>query len=362
MTIMPYDVLIKKLRDFSLPLNLVQSEHERRIVTAVVRKLAQLSDDALFRVYKVKRHEGRFILDLIAHSGGRNAPDKEIWIDKIDKKGALSWCLDHGDTEQGFWVSDIKASADRGALKNKLTGEPIGDEYTDFIDDPNSIVAIPLKSNQSNVIGVLAVQFENDQLVSKTLVNVLLAIAPEVARIMRKATETESYVRNSTEAVEGFLDDILNVELSPDILEERPSIGFIARPFSNEFNEIGKHLEDLLSKNNISVSTYDPDRAGGIVAEQIVSQIKACLFGVADITGSNPNVLMEVGVMIAEGKDLILLKRFDDDSETPFNVAGYHAHHYRVANGGSIEIKRPDENVFQPFDKVLSERLKAFMG
>lgn len=359
---MPHEILTKKLHDFSLPLNTVEEEHERRIVTAVVRKLSQLAEDGLFRVYKVRRHEGNFVLDLIAHAGPKVGIRPTIWIDKIQKKGALSWCLDYGPNERGFWVENIRSAVEVGKLRNKLTNKEIGEDYTDFIEDPSAIVAIPLRSTNESIIGVLAVQFEKDREISNLFVEILITISSEIARIMRKASETYNYIRNSTDAVEGFLDDILDIELSPDLLSKKPAVGFIARPFSHEFNEIGERVEAYFKEKNIMVSTFDPDRAGGIAAEQIVAQIKASRFGIADITGLNPNVLMEIGVMIAEGKHVVILKKFDDSPKIPFNVSGYYAHLYRVTPSGEIEAKKPDENVFRPFPEVLGDALSEFQG
>ncbi len=357
-----HQVLIKKLHDFSLPLNFIQEEHERRIITAVIRKLALLSTDALFRVYKCVRIDGKYALELKAHSGGarRGSASERILLDEVTRKGALSWCVDHGDEKGGFWVEGIRASAEPSKLRNKFDGEEIGSEYTDFVDDPDTVIAVPLRTSGAEVIGILAVQFEAEAKVSEKFVNILADISSEVARIMRKANETSSYIRNTTDSVEGFLDDIQNLDLSPELLEPRSKVGFIARPFSKEFNEIGEELQSVLSELGCEALTYDPDRPGGIVVREIVDQIRKSRFGIADITGSNPNVLMEVGVMITSGKDVLLIKKYGDDTQTPFNVSGHHAHEYRMSSAGQIEIKRPDENRFRPFSDAMRAALDQF--
>ena len=40
---------------------------------------------------------------------------------------------------------------------------------------------------------------------------------------------------------------------------------------------------------------------------KICAMIQTCAYGIADITDSNPNVLLEVGMMIALGKPTIIL-------------------------------------------------------
>ena len=355
-----HDLLIKKLHDFSLPLNFVQEEHERRIITAVVRKLAQLSEDALFRVYKSSKLDGRFALELKAHSGSspRGSAPERILLDEVQRKGALSWCVENGQDKEGFWVEGIRSAADPAKLKNKFDGEEIGDSYTDFIDDPDTVIAVPLRTANSEVIGIIAVQFEKETHVSRQFANILTKISTEVTRIIRKSNETTTYIRNTTDAVEGFLDDIQSLELSPELLEPRSKVGFIARPFSDEFNEVGKELERLLAEEGCEALAYSPDRPGGLVASEVMGQIKNARFGVADITGSNPNVLMEVGVMIASKKDVLLLRDHNDTSETPFNLSNYHAHEYRQTKDGQLEIKRPTESAFSPFAEALKPLLK----
>lgn len=354
-----YELLIKKLHDFSLPLNLIEEEHERRIITAVARKLSQLSEECLLRVYKVDRVDNKYILRLLAHSGIRRGSVPEIIaIDDINRKGPLSWCLDRGEESSGFWVEDIKTTPDLSKLVNRFDEEEIGSDYIDFVDDPDTIVAIPLKTAQNNIIGVISVQFKESFKPAKKFVDVLLEISIEISRIIRKSSETSSYIRNSTDAVEGFLDDLMQLELSPSILEEREPIGFVARPFDSSSNRIGKEIEEYLREQSIEISTYDPDRGGGIVPEDLVTQIRDCLFGVADITGSNPNVLMEVGVMISVEKKVILLKDYKDSDEIPFNVSNYYVHRYRISEKGTLEVKPPQGTQFKPFNEIMD----AFLG
>ncbi len=46
---------------------------------------------------------------------------------------------------------------------------------------------------------------------------------------------------------------------------------------------------------------------------KICEMIQACAYGIADITGNNPNVLLELGIMIALGKPAIILARKDQE-------------------------------------------------
>jgi len=48
---------------------------------------------------------------------------------------------------------------------------------------------------------------------------------------------------------------------------------------------------------------------------KICEMIQTCAYGVADITGSNPNVLLELGMMIALGKTTIILVKREQEQE-----------------------------------------------
>jgi len=50
------------------------------------------------------------------------------------------------------------------------------------------------------------------------------------------------------------------------------------------------------------------------------TQMRKCHFGIADITGNNPNVLYEVGWMLGMGKLVILLKYDKDEADAAFDI------------------------------------------
>ena len=55
---------------------------------------------------------------------------------------------------------------------------------------------------------------------------------------------------------------------------------------------------------------------------KICEMIQACAYGIADITNSNPNVLMELGFMLALGKPTIILSKKVEEEELnlPSNI------------------------------------------
>ncbi|OQX21218.1 MAG: hypothetical protein BWK80_34080 [Desulfobacteraceae bacterium IS3] len=56
------------------------------------------------------------------------------------------------------------------------------------------------------------------------------------------------------------------------------------------------------------------------IPENVKKLIKNSLFGVADITGNNPNVMIEVGMMEILGKPVVKIRSFHDNTEMPIDI------------------------------------------
>ena len=109
--------------------------------------------------------------------------------------------------------------------------------------------------------------------------------------------------------------------------------GFIARPFgSGPIRFVSDQIQAAFKRHNVRVATYEPG-AGGRVISEILSQISSAHFGIADITSSNRNVLLELGAMIAGGKRPIILRDIDDKDALPFSIAGYDCFRYTIRSG-----------------------------
>ena len=61
-----------------------------------------------------------------------------------------------------------------------------------------------------------------------------------------------------------------------------------------------------------------------------MEQINQAHFGIADITGLNDNVLIEVGVMTANGMPLVIIREKDDNQSLPFDIAARQSYRYEL--------------------------------
>lgn len=106
---------------------------------------------------------------------------------------------------------------------------------------------------------------------------------------------------------------------------------FFAYPYKGEFHTVRDELQRILgAKCGVRVVVASTDLVDADAARNIEKQIAAAHFGIADITGNNPNVMWELGVMFGLRKPVILLKDKTDSKQTPFDVYSQNRVHYQV--------------------------------
>ncbi|MCP4408793.1 MAG: nucleotide-binding protein, partial [Gammaproteobacteria bacterium] len=106
---------------------------------------------------------------------------------------------------------------------------------------------------------------------------------------------------------------------------------FFAYRFKPDFHALREVISRMLQQQySIKLTASSLEQGGSTVVEGIKRQIAEAHFGIADITGNNPNVLWELGVMIGYGKPVIILKEQTDTTETPFDVYGEYRLHYQI--------------------------------
>ncbi|MFC1712639.1 ATP-binding protein [Candidatus Poribacteria bacterium] len=100
---------------------------------------------------------------------------------------------------------------------------------------------------------------------------------------------------------------------------------FFAYPFQDRFHALRDEMSRILASEYDIRLTTSLEMTNSSVVESIKNHIAQAHFGIADITGNNPNVLWELGLMIGYGKSVIILKDQEDEEKTPFDLYGdYH--------------------------------------
>ena len=106
---------------------------------------------------------------------------------------------------------------------------------------------------------------------------------------------------------------------------------FFAYPYDERFHAVKDEVQRMLGKKHgIRVVVASMELVDADAVRNIEKQIAAAHFGIADITGNNPNVMWELGVMFGLRKPVILLKDKTDTERTPFDVYSKLRVHYQV--------------------------------
>jgi len=123
----------------------------------------------------------------------------------------------------------------------------------------------------------------------------------------------------------------MEIELS-DVKRKLPQITlneyrscFFAYPVEQEFHALRDFIAQVLKKA-YGIKLLDPavELRGANMIAGIKSQIAESHFGIADITKNDPKVLWQVGMLIGAGKQVIILRKQDDQIQTPFDEYGEH--------------------------------------
>jgi hypothetical protein len=99
------------------------------------------------------------------------------------------------------------------------------------------------------------------------------------------------------------------------------SLAFVLMPFDPQLEPVYHAIRSGLQAAAYSVMRADSIVAPGRIVDQISEMIARAGLIVADISGNNANVMLEIGISQSLGKRLILIS--SDSGSIPFDVASY---------------------------------------
>lgn len=111
-----------------------------------------------------------------------------------------------------------------------------------------------------------------------------------------------------------------SIETAGRISEEKPH-AFVAMPFKKEMDDIFYYgIQNPVRKRGLICERVDQDPFVGDVMSEVKKRIESAEVIIADLTGANPNVYLEVGYAWGTGRPTILL--IDKEQELKFDVRG----------------------------------------
>jgi hypothetical protein len=168
----------------------------------------------------------------------------------------------------------------------------------------------------------------------------------------RRKKDQQFLSSNSPVVIEQEEDGYLRIRpiFSAKVPKVNPRICFVLMPFVKEWSE--RVYKDLIRKNveYLNLQCLRADKlTGQNIVEDIWTSINQAAFIIADVTGTNPNVMYELGIAHTLGKPTILITQ--DVSNIPFDFR--HLRH--------IEYKEHTEGV-RAFNKRLKIVIKELYG
>ncbi len=116
---------------------------------------------------------------------------------------------------------------------------------------------------------------------------------------------------------------------------------FVAMPFSADFLEVyNAAIKPAIEESGYRSLRADEISRPGNISEDILKQLKNARAVIVDCTGSNPNVMYELGLGHAYKRYKTILISQDSENSVPFNIKPFRFIRYRPALGEATRLKK----------------------
>lgn len=334
-----------ELEQLSLTFDFIADDDAKKILGIVNSKLEEV----------LNAH----IIDVLWRTESKDGPllQPYIYLDRTERGGPLpytvtdsasgiwTWVFNHATP---VWLEAIGDLSREHEAPNRIGGSAIEPRYLEFYKDTDSIFAMPLIFKDT-VRGIYSVELPDSGRISDEILHLIRQMSFAIANVIWKA---EAY-RLNREQTSKVIERFRSVIAGQDLRRGRVRTGFIARPFGQEFDAVEKHISSYINAQGIRAQCYTNPPGGAAVLAQMKEQITDCHFGIVDISGLNPNVLTELGMIMILGKEFLLLRRHGDEAPLPSNLSGIHCYEYQVESAAEVRVLDVVAQQFVAIEPVL---------
>jgi hypothetical protein len=341
--------MIEGLDQLSKAIGIVDQATARQVVEEVNLRLAELLRAQVVRFYWSRPAEDGTVLEPIAFINETRSPNPQQFTVTAESRGLLHWAFRTG---RPLWVEDLRRSHREPSLLNLMTSEEVETAELALGDAPwcDSLMVVPI-FERGIPQGLYLVELQAAGRLTKGIAELMRELGEAVGTIVYNADMYDYDAGKSRDAVRRFLDSIKGVSLDPVIIHQRTRTAFVARPYSGEFTSIQERVEKALASKGVQARHFTAQMNRAVI-DEIVSQIRNSHFCVVDLTGNNPNVLTEIGMMIVLSKKLLVLRRRGDDTALPFDVSHYTYWEYEPLGADQLQVWTAD-GTSMPFQDIL---------
>jgi hypothetical protein len=343
-------VMIEQLQQLCLAVGNVSEPDARSVVEAVNRRLSDLLNADIVKLYWKEEAQAGVILRPVAFVNKARVPDPQRFQVNRDSPGVLEWVFTEGEP---LWVDDIKRNYRDQTIQNRASKRDVQVEALNFADPPQSdaMVVVPIRERGA-VCGVYSIELQSSQRLSDRVVFLMQQLGAALGSLLYNVDTYEYDVRKSGRAISRFLDSMEGFQFATVLIDQDWRTAFVARPYAPEFGQVQTAIERALGAFGVRARHYMPDSRQYVV-EEIISQIKNAHFCVADLTGNNSNVIAEIGMMMVLGKKPFILKRHRDEASIPFDLSQFNIWDYELGPDDELLVRSASEGRMVPFGGVL---------
>lgn len=194
---------------------------------------------------------------------------------------------------------------------------------------PSDLKCISLVERNSNRVKRLRQAFEQN-----------LSVNPYATRLLSPKWGYEL-------AIPGIMDpkdtDISTLEMTGKESEAKPHI-FVAMPFRKDMDDVFYYgIQGPVHAAGFLCERVDQEAFTGEILDRVKKRIETASLVIAELTGSNPNVYLEVGYAWGKGRSTILLVK--ETKELRFDVRGHRCLTYE-------RIKDLEEQLTKELDRL----------
>lgn len=347
--------MIDQLEQLSLAVGPISKTDAKQLVDMINRKVMALLSAQVVKTYWLEEAQDGILLRPVTFINTTQAEDPKPFQIREHPSGVLSWVFHH---KCALWLETLRIKDLGNSIQNEIDGKEVSPNYLDMpgsYDWMDSMMCVPLMV-RGDVWGLHSVELQGSGRLNENVLDLLQRIGKALSSLLWNADVYEYDLEKTSRAVQHFLTTTAPFSFDPIFLEERFRSGFIARPFDKDFSKIEDKLVSLFRSRGVRARRYVPEGGRRYIIDDITSQIRNSHFGVADITGANPNVLTELGMMMSLRKHFMLIRMKGDPSPPPFDISQYPLYEYELGPGPeSLRMWNPIDHKYQSFEEVLDK-------
>ncbi|HEX2064019.1 MAG TPA: GAF domain-containing protein [Acidimicrobiales bacterium] len=346
--------MLEQLEQLANAVEAVSIADARRLAEEVNQKIVALVNAPVGKLYwRESPAEDGSILNPIAWVNKTQLENPRPFQVTEGTTGILPWVF---RSRHSLWLEELRSKDLTAPVSNELGGPKVPPEHLDMrgLVEIDSMVTVPIRVS-GHTLGVYSVELPQSGRFNASLITLIERLSRSVGLILWNAYSRAFNEEKTSRAITSFLNVVRTFPLQDLMIQEGERSGFIARRFEEAFSEVERLLTRALESKGIQAKHYRPTHGQPYVLDDIVQSINQSQFCVADITGLNPNVLVEVGMMIILRKNILLLRERGDDSPRPFDLNQFPCYDYRVEEGNRLLIWNEAEHRFEPVDDALEK-------